>query len=100
MLSSISWDFTKSSKSFSHIDPTFLNDAAEVYEHQEYYMENANQMFEHLGSMILQIDNIKPRTLALTGNFYLSNLLSAAKELQSFYRGFLEKHDTSSQTQD
>lgn len=100
MLSSISWNFTKSSKSFSFIDPVFLNDAAEVYELQEFYMKNSNQMFEHLGSMILQIDNIKPRTLAMTGNYYLSNLIGAAKELKSFYEEFLEKHDVSTQSQD
>ncbi len=97
LLSSIAWNFTKASKSFPHMDPSFLNDAAEVYEHQEYYMKNSNQMFEHLGTIIIQIDNIKPRTLAQTGDYYLSNLIGAATELKLFYEEFLKKYEGSDQ---
>ena len=95
LLSSISWNFTKASKSFPYMDQGFLNDAAEVYEHQAYYMENSNQMFEHLGNIIIQIDNIKPRTLARTGDYYLSNLIGAAEELKTFYEEFLKKYEGS-----
>lgn len=92
LLSSIAWNFTKSSKSFQFMDSDFLTNAAEVYENQDYYMDISNQMFEHLGDMILQIDNIEPRTLTLTGNYYLSNLINAAIELRSNYQRFLKKH--------
>ena len=51
-------------------------------------------MFEHLGDMILQVDNIEARTLTLTGNYYLSNLISASKELRSNYQNFLKEHSS------
>ncbi|MEO9485421.1 MAG: hypothetical protein ABJG47_18320 [Ekhidna sp.] len=92
LLSSISWNFTKTSRSFQYMDPVFLTEAAEVYENQDYYMQIANQMFEHLGDMIMQVDNIKPRTLTQTGNYYLSNLISASKNLQEDYQNFLDKN--------
>ena len=92
LLSSIAWNFTTSSKSFQFMNPDFLNDAAELYENQDYYMKISNQMFEHLGDMILQIDNTEARTLTLTGDYYLSNLISASKELRSNYQRFLKKH--------
>ncbi len=92
LLSSIAWNFTTSSKSFQFMNPDFLNDAAEIYENQDYYMKISNQMFEHLGDMILQIDNTEARTLTLTGDYYLSNLISASKELRSNYQRFLKKH--------
>ena len=92
LLSSIAWNFTTSSKSFQFMNPEFLNDAAEIYENQDYYMNISNQMFEHLGDMILQVDNIEARTLTLTGNYYLSNLISASKELRSNYQNFLKEH--------
>lgn len=92
LLSSIAWNFTETSKSFQFMDATFLKNAAEVYENQDYYMNISNQMFEHLGAMILQIDHIKPKTLTLTGNYYLSNLLNASKELRTNYQNFLQKY--------
>ena len=76
------------------MNPDFLNDAAEIYENQDYYMNISNQMFEHLGDMILQVDNIEARTLTLTGNYYLSNLISASKELRSNYQNFLKEHSS------
>ncbi len=92
LLSSIAWNFTKTSRSFPYMDAKFLTEAAEVYENQNYYMGISNQMFEHLGNMIIQIDNVKPRTLTLTGKYYLTNLLNASKELRSNYQDFLKKH--------
>lgn len=92
LLSSIAWNFTKSSKSFQYMDSDFLQNAAEVYENQAYYMNISNQMFEHIGTMILQVDNVESKTLTMTGNYYLSNLLSTSKKLKINYEDFLSKH--------
>lgn len=92
LLSSIAWNFTKTSKSFQFMDAAFLSGAAEVYENQAYYMDISNQMFEHIGDMILQVDNTEAKTLTMTGNYYLSNLIKASKELRKNYRNFLKKY--------
>ena len=90
LLSSIAWNFTKESKAFQQMDSEFLIRAAEVYENQVYYMNNANQMFEYIGSMILEVDNKTPRTLAKTGQYYLDNLIGASYELRKDYESILK----------
>ena len=90
LLTQSAWDFTKSSRSFSYLDEDFLNDAAELYERQAYYMHISNQMFQNLGDML--ISDPKPRKTVSISNYYLLNLNASAVELMSTYNSFLQKH--------
>ncbi|WP_425391308.1 hypothetical protein [Ekhidna sp.] len=94
LLTRSAWDFTKASRSFSFIDEDFLSDAAILYEKQTYYMSISNQMFENIGDMLLSDPDMKKVVKLI--HYYLSNLNSAADDLQTTYTGFLAKYDSGS----
>ncbi len=94
LLSSSAWTFTHGSKAFQLMDQAFLDDATELYEIQSYYMEISNQMFDNLGQMLMKIDEVKPGTFILTSNYYLTNILNSAEELQNQYKDFLSKYNS------
>lgn len=98
LLTKSSWDFTKASRSFSYIDEGFLNDAAELYERQDYYMLISNQMFQNLGDLL--ISNPEPERTVSVSNYYLLNLNASAEELTRTYTEFLNRYGKTSDNQD
>ncbi len=93
LLSSSAWKFTQVSRSFQLMDQEFLDDATELYEVQNYYMNISNQMFQNLGEMLMEIDRTPPKIMVVTSHYYLSNILDAASQLQTTYRDFLNKYN-------
>ncbi len=93
LLSSSAWKFTQVSKSFQLMDQEFLDDATELYEIQAYYMEISNQLFQDLGTMLLQVERTEPKTIINTCHYYLTNILSVADGLKSTYDEFLQKYE-------
>lgn len=93
LLPSSAWKFTQASRSFQLMDQEFLDNATELYEIQNYYMTIANQMFQNLGEMLMQIDSVEPRTLVVTSHYYLRNILDAADGLKTTYEEFLAKYE-------
>lgn len=93
LLSSSAWQFTQVSRSFQLMDQSFLDDATELYEVQNYYMDISNQMFQNLGDMIMKIDEAGSKNIISTSHYYLTNILQSADQLQKMYRNFLEKHE-------
>lgn len=91
LLTKSAWNFTQASKSFSYLDEDFLNDAATVYEIQEYYMLISNQMFQNFGQMILEDPEID-QSISIS-SYYLSNLNATANSLNNAYTQFLTKHE-------
>ena len=90
LLTKSAWDFTQASRSFSFLNEEFLNDAALLYERQNYYMHISNQMFQNLGEML--ISDPEPRKTVSICNYYLLNLNSSAEELMKNYEDFLKKY--------
>jgi len=91
LLTKSAWNFTQSSNSFSHLDEDFLNDAASLYELQEYYMMISNQMFQNLGQMIL-IEPEPIQSISIS-SYYLTNLNVTAESLSNAYTRFLNRHE-------
>ena len=91
LLTKSAWNFTLASKSFSHLDEDFLNDAATVYEMQEYYMLISNQMFQNFGQMILSDPEVE-QSISIS-DYYLSNLNATASSLKNAYTQFLTKYE-------
>lgn len=92
LLSGSAWRFTQASRSFQLMDQEFLDDATELYELQNYYMEISNQMFQNLGEMQLRVDDLTPETMISTSHYYLTNILGVAEDLNENYKNFLKKH--------
>ena len=96
LLTKSAWDFTKASKSFSYLNENFLNDAAELYEKQDYYMLISNQMFQNMGEML--ISDPEPKMTVNISKYYLLNLNATTEDLFDTYNKFLEKYKSSEQT--
>ncbi len=92
LLTKSAWDFTKVSRSFSYLDENFLNDVAELYEKQDYYMLISNQMFQNMGEML--ISDPKPEKTVNISAYYLLNLNVTAEDLQQTYTQFLNKYQS------
>lgn len=92
LLTKSAWDFTKASRSFSYLDENFLNDAAELYEKQDYYMLISNQMFQNMGELL--ISNPAPEETVKISNYYLLNLNTTADDLFKTYKNFLKKYQS------
>ncbi len=90
LLTRSAWEFTTSSRSFSYLDEDFLEEAALVYERQDYYMLISNQMFQNMGEMIMS--DPEPRATLSISNYYLLNLNASAENLLDNYRDFLEQY--------
>ncbi|GAB4240021.1 MAG: hypothetical protein Tsb0034_16320 [Ekhidna sp.] len=93
LLTKSAWIFTQASRSFSFMDENFLNDAALLYEQQDYYMTISNQMFEKLGDMLLSDPDAEKMVTLI--HYYLSNLNNTSAELRRTYADFLKEYDTS-----
>ena len=96
LLTKSAWDFTKASRSFSYLDEEFLNDAAVLYEMQDYYMLISNQMFQNLGEML--ISDPEPRKTVSISNYYMLNMNATAEDLFNTYEEFLKKYQTAGST--
>lgn len=92
LLASSSWKIAQTSSAIHLIDQNFLDDATEMYEVQQYYMNISNQMFQNLGDMLMKVDLVEPKIMVLTSHYYLSNILVASKQLQENYKDFLSKY--------
>ncbi len=90
LLTKSAWDFTKASRSFSYLDEDFLEEAAALYERQDYYMHISNQMFQNLAEMLMT-DPPMERTLIMS-NYFLLNLNASGDNLAESYQEFLSKH--------
>jgi len=88
LLTKSAWDFTKSSRSFSYLDEEFLNEAAAIYERQDYYMEISKQMFQNLGDLLLT-DPEPTKTISIS-IYYIMNLNASAENLTNNYTRFLD----------
>ncbi len=91
LLTKSAWNFTQASTSFSYIEEGFLNDAAALYELQDYYMLISNQMFQNLGQMILT--EPEPEQSISISNYYLTNLNATASSLQNRYTQFIKNYE-------
>ncbi|MDW3192522.1 MAG: hypothetical protein R8G66_09155 [Cytophagales bacterium] len=92
LLTSSAWKYTQNSKAFNYIDSTLLNDATIVYELQDYYMKVSGEMFQNIGEMVLNSDNIKSSTLIKTSHYFTRNAHEAGKQLAEAYKEILEDH--------
>ncbi|MEQ9305724.1 MAG: hypothetical protein RJQ14_17555, partial [Marinoscillum sp.] len=92
LLASSSWKIAQTSSAIHLIDQNFLDDATEMYEVQQYYMNISNQMFQNLGDMLMKVDLVEPKIMVMTSHYYLSNILVASKQLQENYKDFLSKY--------
>ena len=90
LLTKSAWDFTKASRSFSYLDEDLLEEAAALYERQDYYMHISNQMFQNLAEMLMT-DPAMERTLIMS-NYFLLNLNSAGDNLADSYKDFLDQY--------
>ena len=88
------WDFTKASRSFSYLDESFLEEAAALYERQDYYMHISNQLFQSLGNMIMS--DPEPENSLSVANYLIMNLNASAQNLQTNYQQFLKKYKSDS----
>jgi hypothetical protein len=91
LLTKTAWDFTKASRSFSYIDEGFLNEAARVYERQEYYMHISNQLFQNLGDLL--ISDPAPEKTVSVSNYYMLNYNATTEALHTIYNEFLAEYD-------
>lgn len=91
-LSSSIWNSSQGSSAFHTIDPDFLSGAAEIYELQDFYMSNTNDLLKTFGDILMQLDNDNTNKMIHVAHYYLTNILSTAAELQETYEEFLAQY--------
>lgn len=92
LLTSSAWKYTQGSRAFNYIDSDLLNDATVVYELQDYYMKVSGDMFQNIGDMVLNSDNVKSLTLIKTSHYFTRNAHEAGRQLENAYIELLADH--------
>lgn len=89
LLHSSTWKYTQNSPAFNYIDGELLNDATEVYELQDYYMNISSQMIQNIGEFQLRSNVVETETLLKTCRYYIRNIVSAGDQLEETYEKIL-----------
>jgi len=92
LLTKSAWVYTQTSPAFTELNESFLEDAARLYEMQNYFMQVSNEMFQNIGEMLLASEEIPPSTMLLTCSYFLDNIVKTGNELEELYSGFLDKY--------
>ncbi len=92
LLTSSAWKYTQNSRAFNYMDSELLNDATVVYELQDYYMKVSGDMFQNIGEMVLNSENVESVTLLKTSHYFTTNAHDVGQQLENAYKELLADH--------
>ena len=100
LLTSSAWQLSQNNSVTNSLNEDLLIEAAAIYQTQSFYQNFSEKMFQSIGQLLAQQDQLKESDMILSMYYNIGVMNSVAEDLKSKQENFLSKHMQSSASAD